>query len=223
MTESKLRKCINYIRTNGLLPVIADDNGYYITNDPIVIRDMAASLRRRTASINAAAGGLEELARRIDPKEDPITQYVNKHNYGRNEDRVTGEYIYVGMRRKTTTLKKEPIRIMTFEDKELIDYNDYMNFIREEISIECKTKFTLTSYEPTPDEIEIKHITTDSCDGRWSITYSVYYPHPVMNVLKKIPGKMNKIHGMSKKASFEQWKAIKIANDRDEKLKQLGI
>jgi hypothetical protein len=100
MTESKLRKCINYIRTNGLLPVIADDNGYYITNDPIVIRDMAASLRRRTASINAAAGGLEELARRIDPKEDSITQYVNKHNYGRNEDRVTGEYIYVGMSEK---------------------------------------------------------------------------------------------------------------------------
>ena len=112
---------------------------------------------------------------------------------------------------------------MTFEEKELNDYSDYMDFIREEISQECKTKYTQTEYEPTPDEIEIKHISTDSCDGRWSITYSVSYPHPVLNVIKKIPEKKNKIHGMSKKASFHQWKAIKLANDRDEKLTQLGL
>lgn len=96
MTETRLRKCINYIRTNGLLPVIADDNGYYVTNDPIVIREMAQSLRRRVASINAAAGGLEELANRLDPtKKDPIMEYVKNHRYGRNED-IDSEYIYIG-------------------------------------------------------------------------------------------------------------------------------
>ena len=99
MTESKLRKCINYIRTNGLLPIIADDNGYYVSNDPIVIRDMAASLRRRTASINAAASGLEDLANKLDPQEDVIKKYVSRHRYGRNED-VQGEYIYIGASEK---------------------------------------------------------------------------------------------------------------------------
>jgi hypothetical protein len=112
---------------------------------------------------------------------------------------------------------------MDFTEKELNDYNDYMDFIREEISIECKTKFTNSGYDPTPDEIEIKHISKEGNDDRWSITYSVYYPHPVMNLIKKIPEKKNKVHGMSKKVNYHQWKAIKIANERDEKLKQLGI
>lgn len=100
MSEIRLRKCINYIRTNGLLPVIADDNGYYVTNDPIVIREMAESLRRRVASINAAASGLDSLADAIDPpkkQQDPIEKYVKNHRYvGRNED-APGEYIYVGL------------------------------------------------------------------------------------------------------------------------------
>lgn len=98
MTETRLRKCINYIRTNGLLPVIADDNGYYLTNDPIVIREMAESLRRRVASINAAASGLDSLADAIDPrpKKDPIKEYVRNHRYGgRNED-YPSDYIYIG-------------------------------------------------------------------------------------------------------------------------------
>lgn len=98
MTESKLRKCINYIRTNGLLPVIADDHGYYITSEPAVIRDMAQSLRRRTDAILAAAKGLESLADAIDPRpaKDPLIAYVEKHTYGRNEDRIQNEYVYVG-------------------------------------------------------------------------------------------------------------------------------
>ena len=93
MTESRLRKCINFIRTNGLLPVIADDGGYYITNEPAVIRDMAQSLRRRTAAILAAAGGLETLADGLDnkKKKDPLTTYVERvksqiKREGRNED-----------------------------------------------------------------------------------------------------------------------------------------
>jgi len=98
MTETKLRKCINYIRTNGLLPVIADDNGYYVSNDPAIIRDMAQSLKRRVAAINAAASGLEDLANRLDPQEDQVKEYVSKHRYGRNEDvyHEYNEYTYVG-------------------------------------------------------------------------------------------------------------------------------
>jgi hypothetical protein len=98
MTESRLRKCINYIRTNGLMPVIADEHGYYITKDPIIIRDMAASLRRRTQAINAAAAGLEDLANKLDPKEDIVTKYVSNKKFGRNEDvyHEFNEYIYVG-------------------------------------------------------------------------------------------------------------------------------
>lgn len=98
MTDTKLRKCINYLRTNGLMPIIADDNGYYVSNDPTVIRDMAASLRRRTAAIEAAASGLEDLANTLDPrpKKDELKEYIKKHNYGRNEDRIMNEFVYVG-------------------------------------------------------------------------------------------------------------------------------
>jgi len=112
---------------------------------------------------------------------------------------------------------------MTFDEKELEDYNEYLNFIREEISIECRTKFTTTGYEPTPDEINIISLQNRDDDGRWRIIYSVYYPHPVMNIIKKIPEKKNKVSGMSKKPGYPEWRAIKIANEREEKLRQLGI
>lgn len=60
-TEARLRKLVNHLRTNGLLPVIATRSGYYVTYDPEVIRSQIRSLRDRARGIEAAAAGLESL------------------------------------------------------------------------------------------------------------------------------------------------------------------
>ena len=39
MTEVRLRKFCNYIRSNSLIPLIADHKGYYISNEVDVIAD----------------------------------------------------------------------------------------------------------------------------------------------------------------------------------------
>jgi hypothetical protein len=61
-TETSLRKCVNHIRTWGLLPIIANGDGYYTSNEPKEIIKMALSLERRVSSILSAAKGLRDLA-----------------------------------------------------------------------------------------------------------------------------------------------------------------
>jgi hypothetical protein len=56
--ERKLRKCVNYIRVNGIVPLIATSSGYYITNDARVIRKQINSLDQRARSITMCANGL---------------------------------------------------------------------------------------------------------------------------------------------------------------------
>ena len=61
MTEVRLRKCVNYLRTTGRLPLIATSDGYYCSNDPEVIRSQIKSLRQRGQSIIDCANGLSRF------------------------------------------------------------------------------------------------------------------------------------------------------------------
>jgi len=55
----RLRKLVNYIRTKGLLPLIATNKGYFVSYDKSVIASQIQSLRERANSINDCAKGLE--------------------------------------------------------------------------------------------------------------------------------------------------------------------
>jgi hypothetical protein len=58
ITEARLRKCCNHIRTNGILPLIATSSGYYVSNDKEEIRTQIQSLYERASSIKRSADGL---------------------------------------------------------------------------------------------------------------------------------------------------------------------
>ena len=58
ITQPRLRKISNYIRTNGLLPLIATSKGYYSSTDKQEIRDQIESLTQRANSIQRSADGL---------------------------------------------------------------------------------------------------------------------------------------------------------------------
>lgn len=60
-TEARLRKIINHIRVNGLLPVMATSKGYFTTEDPEEIRSNIRSLEDRARGILAAADGLRKF------------------------------------------------------------------------------------------------------------------------------------------------------------------
>jgi len=58
-SEPRLRKCVNYIRTNAILPLIATSRGYYCSNDTEVIKSQINSLEQRANSIARCAEGLK--------------------------------------------------------------------------------------------------------------------------------------------------------------------
>lgn len=55
----KLRKWVNFIRVNSLLPIIGTSNGYFITYKKDIIESQVKSLRERASSIRKAAYGLQ--------------------------------------------------------------------------------------------------------------------------------------------------------------------
>jgi hypothetical protein len=59
LTGVRLRKLVNCIRSNGLLPLIATSSGYYVSYDKDIIASQIKSLRQRAFSINNCAKGLE--------------------------------------------------------------------------------------------------------------------------------------------------------------------
>lgn len=65
MTEPKLRKICNHIRSNGLLPLIATSQGYYVSYDQKEVNDMIRSLRERANAINRSADGLTKFANKF--------------------------------------------------------------------------------------------------------------------------------------------------------------
>ena len=57
----RLRKLVNYIRSNALLPLIATSKRYYVSYDKEVIKSQIHSLRQRSFSINQCADGLTDF------------------------------------------------------------------------------------------------------------------------------------------------------------------
>lgn len=61
LTGARLRKIVNHIRTNGLLPLIATSKGYYVSYDEVEIETQIKSLKQRARSIDSCADGLSKF------------------------------------------------------------------------------------------------------------------------------------------------------------------
>ena len=66
LTQPKLRKYVNHIRSNGILPLIATSKGYYISFNKKEIEDQITSLNQRANSILEASKGLNKLLKNED-------------------------------------------------------------------------------------------------------------------------------------------------------------
>jgi hypothetical protein len=60
INDSRLRKLVNYMRTNSVLPVIATSKGYYVSYNPVDIKEQVDSLKQRANSIISCAEGLSQ-------------------------------------------------------------------------------------------------------------------------------------------------------------------
>jgi hypothetical protein len=61
MNGPRLRKIVNYIRTNGIIPLIANSNGYFTTDCKKTIEEQINSLNQRANSIKNCAIGLQKF------------------------------------------------------------------------------------------------------------------------------------------------------------------
>ena len=68
MTDARLRKCVNYIRSNSILPVIAGSNGYYTSFDEKELSDQIKSLTERANSIMDCVFGLNKILKNSHEK-----------------------------------------------------------------------------------------------------------------------------------------------------------
>lgn len=59
--QSILRKIMNHIRINSILPVISGNKGYYISYDKQDVFNMVESLESRANSIQSSADGLKKF------------------------------------------------------------------------------------------------------------------------------------------------------------------
>ena len=59
--DVRLRKIVNHYRTNGLLPIMSNSNGYFTSYDTDMVLTMVKSLTQRATSINDASNGLEKI------------------------------------------------------------------------------------------------------------------------------------------------------------------
>ena len=59
MTEPRLRRCANYIRSNSMLPLIATSEGYFVSEDRMEIERQIKSLYERASAIKSCADGLK--------------------------------------------------------------------------------------------------------------------------------------------------------------------
>lgn len=66
MTDARLRKIINHIRSNGMQPIMGTSEGYFVSYDPEEIRRQVQSLRDRVGAIESAARGLESFLKSAD-------------------------------------------------------------------------------------------------------------------------------------------------------------
>jgi hypothetical protein len=61
LTQPRLRKLVNYIRSNSLLPLIATSHGYFTTDCKQTIQEQIKSLQERANSIDRCARGLNNF------------------------------------------------------------------------------------------------------------------------------------------------------------------
>jgi len=61
LTDVKLRKFCNHIRTHSIIPLIATSNGYYVSYNDLEIEQQIKSLKERARSILQCAEGLEKI------------------------------------------------------------------------------------------------------------------------------------------------------------------
>ena len=61
MSQPRLRKMVNYIRTNGIIPLIATSHGYFTTDCKETIIEQIKSLMERANSIERCAQGLKKF------------------------------------------------------------------------------------------------------------------------------------------------------------------
>ena len=64
-SEVRLRRIINYYRTNSILPVISTSNGYYVSYKEEDINLMTQSLTQRANSILSCAFGMQRMKKII--------------------------------------------------------------------------------------------------------------------------------------------------------------
>ena len=61
MTGVRLRKMVNYIRSNSLIPLIANSHGYFTSDCKQTILEQITSLQERANSIERCAQGLKKF------------------------------------------------------------------------------------------------------------------------------------------------------------------
>lgn len=61
LSDVRLRKIVNYYRTEGILPVMSNSHGYYVSYDKKEIEDMILSLTQRANSIKNCCAGLTKI------------------------------------------------------------------------------------------------------------------------------------------------------------------
>ena len=61
LTQPRLRKLVNYIRSNSLIPLIATSQGYFTTDCKQTIQEQIKSLQERANSIERCAQGLKKF------------------------------------------------------------------------------------------------------------------------------------------------------------------
>ena len=64
ITDVRLRKLINHIRTNGLQPIIGSSKGYYVSFEADIIEEQINSLKERANSILGCANGLSKFLKK---------------------------------------------------------------------------------------------------------------------------------------------------------------
>lgn len=71
-TDDRIRKIINWIRGNGIRPVIATSNGYKISDNPADILEQIQSMRNRIESMEWAIKGLQSILSDLNKSDDPF-------------------------------------------------------------------------------------------------------------------------------------------------------
>ena len=61
ISQPRLRKMVNYIRTNGIIPLIATSHGYFTSDCKEIIQEQIKSLQERANSIQRCAEGLKKF------------------------------------------------------------------------------------------------------------------------------------------------------------------